>query len=611
MTTLPGPRRISTNQAGSRIRTGSWIPPNHAFGSVATWISLRFAPPINLHCRLSSTLPTNSSLKAVAIGTAGNPQSGAFTMNVIRNWQFSGDLSHPVTIALRITFHIASLVPTGPLPPLEIDAGSREVLNYRRSSLILAGIQRNLIPAICFSIIGIAGIFLLGLSISDRSRRDLRLLSANCIMVTPLYLNYLGAGALLPYSATVNFLSWGIPAIVSNVTRTLFFFALARRRVPLLFWVLIGLSILLYPAADMVPFLPPAKALWLDSFRSHQLSAVAEFAAIFESFAPFVAFLPWKRLTRQMKPLAVLCMAWGATMMCFFAVRFSGADIPGIPNLQARWGNAVADAEAFMTLSVLVALLALLFREQQQTARERASLAGEMQAASEIQRMLAPAAIDTAPGLKIDVAFHPMREVGGDFYHCRVLFDGRQRVVLGDVSGKGAAAAMAATLLLGAAAARDSDSPAALLAHLNRVLRENNLSGFATCLCTDVMPDGAVTLANAGHLPPYLAGSEIAVESSLPLGLASNTTYPETHFQLPQGVQLTLLSDGVVEARNSEGKLFGFDRTAAVSNGSAEEVARAAQSHGQEDDITVLTVTRVPAGQHSNSLLSSRALEPA
>ncbi len=468
-----------------------------------------------------------------------------------------------------------------------------------------------MIPAICFSIIGIAGIFLLALYISDRSRRDLRLLSANCIMVTPLYLNYLGAGALLPYSATVNFLSWGVPSIVSNVTRTLFFFALAHRRVPLLFWALIGLSILLYPAADMVPFLPPAKALWLDSFRSHQLPAVAEFAAIFESFAPFVAFLPWQRLTRQMKPLAVLCMAWGATMMCFFAVRFSGADIPGIPDLQARWGNAVADAEAFMTLSVLVALLALLFREQQQTARERASLAGEMQAASEIQRMLAPAAIDTAPGLKIDVAFHPMREVGGDFYHCRVLFDGRQRVVLGDVSGKGAAAAMAATLLLGAAAARDSDSPAALLAHLNRVLRENNLSGFATCLCTDVMPDGAVTLANAGHLPPYLAGSEIAVESSLPLGLASNTTYPETHFQLPQGVQLTLLSDGVVEARNSEGKLFGFDRTAAVSNGSAEEVARAAQSHGQEDDITVLTVTRVPAGQHSNSLLSSRALEPA
>jgi serine phosphatase RsbU (regulator of sigma subunit) len=234
-----------------------------------------------------------------------------------------------------------------------------------------------------------------------------------------------------------------------------------------------------------------------------------------------------------------------------------------------------------------------------------------MQAASEIQRMLAPAAIDTAPGLKIDVAFHPMREVGGDFYLCRVLFDGRQRVVLGDVSGKGAAAAMAATLLLGAAAARDSDSPAALLAHLNRVLCENRLSGFATCLCTDVAPDGAVTLANAGHLPPYLGGSEIASGSALPLGLDSNTNYPETRFQLPQGAQLTLLSDGVAEARNSEGELFGFDRTAAASTGSAEEVARAAQSYGQEDDITILTVTRLADGQQSTDQLNARAFEPA
>ena len=545
------------------------------------------------------------------IGAAGNLQSGAFTMDAIRNWQLSGDLSHSATVALRITFHVASMVPTGPFPELEINAGNRELLNYRRNSLILTRVRRNLIPAICFSIIGIIGIFLLGLYVTDRSRRDLQLLSANCIMLAPIYLNYLGVATLLPVSATVNFAGWAVPAMVTNVTRTLFFFVLARRRVPLLFWALIGLSVILYPVAFAVPLLPPAQALWLDALRTHQIAAVAEFAAVLESFAPFAAFLPWKSLTRRMKPLAALCMAWGATMMSFFTVRFTSAHIPGIPDLQARWGNAVADAEAFITLSVLVALLALLFREQQQTAKERASLAGEMQAASEIQRMLAPTAIDTAPGLKIDVAFHPMREVGGDFYLCRVLFDGRQRVVLGDVSGKGAAAAMAATLLLGAAAARDSDSHAALLAHLNRVLRENHLSGFATCLCTDVAPDGTVTLANAGHLPPYLRGSEIASGSALPLGLDSNTNYPETRFQLPQGAQLTLLSDGVAEARNSEGKLFGFDRTAAASTGSAEEVARAAQSYGQEDDITILTVTRLADGQQSTDQLNARAFEPA
>jgi len=454
-----------------------------------------------------------------------------------------------------------------------------------------------LIPAICFSIIGIIGIFLLGLYVTDRSRRDLQLLSANCIMLAPIYLNYLGVATLLPVSVTANFAGWAAPAFVTNVTRTLFFFVLARRRVPWLFWALIGLSVILYPVAFAVPLLPPAQALWLDTLRTHQIAAVAEFAAVLESLAPFVAFLPWKSLTRRMKPLAALCMAWGATMMSFFTVRFTSAHIPGIPDLQARWGNVVADAEAFITLSVLVALLALLFREQQQTARERASLAGEMQAASEIQRMLAPAAIDTAPGLKIDVAFHPMREVGGDFYLCRVLFDGRQRVVLGDVSGKGAAAAMAATLLLGAATARDSDSPAALLAHLNRALRENHISGFTTCLCTDVAPDGTATVANAGHLPPYLNGVELPVEGALPLGAVSGLHLPALHFTLAEGDSLLLMTDGIVEAQDTHGQLFGFERITQLLHEGADgaALASAAQSFGQEDDITVLTLTRQEA----------------
>jgi serine phosphatase RsbU (regulator of sigma subunit) len=246
----------------------------------------------------------------------------------------------------------------------------------------------------------------------------------------------------------------------------------------------------------------------------------------------------------------------------------------------------------FAQVCVIGALIVLVLRDQRHIALQRASLAGEMHAASEIQRMLAPAAIDTAPGLKIDVAFHPMRDVGGDFYLCRVLADGRQRALLGDVSGKGAAAAMAATLLLGAAAARDSDSPAALLSHLNRVLSENRLGGFATCLCADVEPNGTATLANAGHLPPYLAGREIELDSSIPLGILPESKYSESQVNLDVHAQLTLLSDGIVEARNARGELFGFDRTAAISTESAQDIAADAQKFGQEDDITVLALTR-------------------
>jgi len=223
---------------------------------------------------------------------------------------------------------------------------------------------------------------------------------------------------------------------------------------------------------------------------------------------------------------------------------------------------------------------------------ERALLAGELQAARQIQAMLAPAQIPTIPGLAIDVAFHPMRDVGGDFYLCRVLANGRQRLLLGDVSGKGAAAAMTAALLIGGAEDHDDYSPAQLLAHLDRVLRESQIGNFATCQCADFSPDGRITLANAGHLPPYRRGLEIPVEQSLPLGLSGHKSdYSELEISAEPGDTLTFLSDGVVEARSPSGELFGFDRAAAISRESAEKVALAAQAFGQEDDITVLTLT--------------------
>jgi serine phosphatase RsbU (regulator of sigma subunit) len=100
-------------------------------------------------------------------------------------------------------------------------------------------------------------------------------------------------------------------------------------------------------------------------------------------------------------------------------------------------------------------------------------------------------------------------------------------------------------------------------------------------------------VANAGHLSPYRRGEEIAVDAGLPLGIDGSVEYSETHFQLEPGDTLTLISDGVVEAMNSEGQLYGFERTRAISVQSAGSIASAAQVFGQEDDITVLTVARV------------------
>ena len=84
----------------------------------------------------------------------------------------------------------------------------------------------------------------------------------------------------------------------------------------------------------------------------------------------------------------------------------------------------------------------------------------------------------------------------------------------------------------------------------------------------------------------------MAVENGLPLGVSDDATYSESSFRLIEGEQLTLMTDGVAEARGKGGELFGFARTQAISNQPAEDIALAAQSFGQEDDISVISVTR-------------------
>jgi serine phosphatase RsbU (regulator of sigma subunit) len=119
----------------------------------------------------------------------------------------------------------------------------------------------------------------------------------------------------------------------------------------------------------------------------------------------------------------------------------------------------------------------------------------------------------------------------------------------------------------------------------------------ATCLALRIASDGAVTLANAGHLPPYLHGTELSMEGALPLGITEAAEFSVMHFQLAPGDQLTLMSDGVAEAQNDHGQLFGFERIRELLRKSvtAAEVATAAQNFGQEDDISVLSVTRAVA----------------
>jgi serine phosphatase RsbU (regulator of sigma subunit) len=145
-----------------------------------------------------------------------------------------------------------------------------------------------------------------------------------------------------------------------------------------------------------------------------------------------------------------------------------------------------------------------LFREQRRMAEERAMLGGEILPAQDIQRTLIPAAVEVPPGLAVDVDFRPMREVGGDFYQVLRHPSGSSLIVIGDVSGKGLKAAMSGMLAIRIrrTLAQASLPLVVLLERLNREICDAQQGGFITCLCAEFSSDGALRLANAGHLPP-------------------------------------------------------------------------------------------------------------
>jgi serine phosphatase RsbU (regulator of sigma subunit) len=231
--------------------------------------------------------------------------------------------------------------------------------------------------------------------------------------------------------------------------------------------------------------------------------------------------------------------------------------------------------------------------------REREQWRLEIEQARQVQQVLIPEAPPTVPGFKMASEYLPAQQVGGDFFQILPNKTGGVIAVIGDVSGKGMPAAMTVSLLVGTVRTlvHFTENPGEILAAMNFRMLARSHGGFTTCLVLRVAPDGTVRAANAGHLSPYLRGKEFTVEAGLPLGLSAASKYPETTFRLAENEQITLVSDGVVEARGKHGELFGFDRTAALAAESAESIAHAAQEFGQSDDITVLTVTRVPANE--------------
>jgi PAS domain S-box-containing protein len=253
--------------------------------------------------------------------------------------------------------------------------------------------------------------------------------------------------------------------------------------------------------------------------------------------------------------------------------------------------------------------------QQQQEAQERQRIEQELHVARVIQQTLLPKSVPELEGYQIAVYYRPAREVGGDFYDFFELGDGHLGLVVGDVSGKGmpAALVMASTRsVLRTIAQRGGVAPEEMLAEANEILYPDIPSNmFITCFYAILDPrSGSLTYANAGHDLPYLhrrgGDCEELRARGTPLGLMPGMGYEQNEIMLDAGEAALFYSDGLVEAHDPKGEMFGFPRLRTLIAEHREESSLedflleelysfTGDSWEQEDDITLLTLRRLAA----------------
>jgi hypothetical protein len=241
---------------------------------------------------------------------------------------------------------------------------------------------------------------------------------------------------------------------------------------------------------------------------------------------------------------------------------------------------------------------AVLMERFHRTTSQRERLSAEFASAREMQLALIPSQLVCIAGIQFESTYIPAEEVGGDFFQVLPGEDGSVLLVAGDVSGKGLKAAMLVTLIVGMLERRRSNRPGEVLAELNQALMGRCGGGFVTCCCA-LFRDNRVSLANAGHLPPWRNGKAVEIDSSLPLGISCDLSFSETAIALGAEDRLLFVSDGVPEARNTVGELLGFDGIERLTHLSTGEIAEQARRFGQEDDITVITIRHLTREAHA------------
>ena len=329
-----------------------------------------------------------------------------------------------------------------------------------------------------------------------------------------------------------------------------------------------------------------------------------------------VAFALLRRPPKALLPIALAATVYGLYNMAYelspWGAHFTHLSFFNKLNPAIPLGPYVFGIPAILNSLFFIVLLFTVARHQARERLRQAHIESEINSAREVQHVLIPEDVPVIPGFSIASVYRPASEVGGDFYQVIPLLDCTGEpgalIVLGDVSGKGLKAAMTVSLIVGTlrTLADFTDDPAEIVRGLNQRLLGRTRGGFTTCIAMRMEASGRTVIANAGHLSPFCAGREIVLPASLPLGLTADADYESVTIDLGPDETLTLYTDGILEARNPKGELYGFERLSSLMRmqPSVQGVVDVACSFGQEDDITVLSVTRIAEHQPQGATVS-------
>ncbi len=261
------------------------------------------------------------------------------------------------------------------------------------------------------------------------------------------------------------------------------------------------------------------------------------------------------------------------------------------------------------TLAAQVAIAIENARLYQAVRRQERQLERDIAMAREVQLRLLPAAAPEQPNAEMAVRFLPARTIGGDLYDFLDYGAGRTAIVLGDVSGKAAPAALFAALVSGImrSAALHHPEPAQMLANLNDALQERKLESQYVTLLFALWNDETrtLTVANSGAVQPIFCRqgqSNTMRAEGFPLGLFPDVVYDEIRLEAQPGDAIIFVSDGILDAENDQGAMYGEERLshllcasrdnppAEIADAILADVARFQGAHDRFDDETIIVL---------------------